>query len=72
MISLCMKFGHQLLNKKRKLYITKTRQCNILQFFAAVKKVNFQMKNCNVFLIFAQNIDCGYTLEPQTASMRRF
>ena len=22
------------------------------------------MKNCDVFLIFAQNIDCGYTLEP--------
>ena len=22
------------------------------------------MKNFNIFLIFAQNIDCGYTLEP--------
>ena len=22
------------------------------------------MKNCDVFLIFAQNIDCRYTLEP--------
>ena len=22
------------------------------------------MKNCYVFLIFAPNIDCGYTLEP--------
>ena len=22
------------------------------------------MKNCDVFLIFAQNIDCVYTLEP--------
>ena len=22
------------------------------------------MKNCEIFLIFAQNIDCGYTLEP--------
>ena len=22
------------------------------------------MKNYNIFLIFAQNIDCGYTLEP--------
>ena len=30
------------------------------------KNDNFQMKNCDiqVFLIFAQNIDCGYTLEP--------
>ena len=22
------------------------------------------MKKCGIFLIFAQNIDCGYTLEP--------
>ena len=28
------------------------------------KNDNFQMKNCNIFHIFAQNIDCGYTLEP--------
>ena len=25
---------------------------------------NFQMKNYDIFLLFAQNIDCGYTLEP--------
>ena len=25
--------------------------CNILQFFTAVKMINFQMKNCNIFLI---------------------
>ena len=35
------------------LVITKTRPCNILQFFTVVKKDNFQMKNCVVFLIFA-------------------
>ena len=28
------------------------------------KNVNFQMKNYKFFLIFAQNIDCGFTLEP--------
>ena len=45
-------------------FFTKTRPCNILQFFN-VKKDNFQMKkNVIFFLIFAQNIDCGYTLEP--------
>ena len=22
------------------------------------------MENCDIFLIFAQNIDCGYSLEP--------
>ena len=29
-----------------------------------VKNENFHWKNFDIFLIFAQNIDCGYTLEP--------
>ena len=32
--------------------------------FHGRKNDNFQMKNDDIFLIFAQNIDCGYTLEP--------
>ena len=32
--------------------------------FHGSKNVNFQMKYCDIFLIFAQNIDRGYTLEP--------
>ena len=32
--------------------------------FHGCKNVNFQMKKYNDFLIFAQTIDCGYTLEP--------
>ena len=32
--------------------------------FHGCKNDNFQMKNCNIFHIFAQNIDCEYTLEP--------
>ena len=32
--------------------------------FLALKIENFQLKNVDIFLIFAQNIDCGYTLEP--------
>ena len=36
--------------------------CNII--FHGYKIDNFQMKNCDIFLIFAQNIDRGYTLEP--------
>ena len=28
------------------------------------KNVHFQMKIFSIFLNFAQNIDCGYTLEP--------
>ena len=36
--------------------------------FHGYKNDYFQMKNCNIFLIFAQNIDCGYTLEPPQCS----
>ena len=32
--------------------------------FHGCKNDNFQMKNSNIFLIFAQKIDFGYTLEP--------
>ena len=46
-------------------YITKTCPCNIQRFFQVVKTDNFQKKKIDFFfLIFAQNIDCGYTLEP--------
>ena len=32
--------------------------------FHGRKNVHFQMKISNIFLIFAKNIDFGYTLEP--------
>ena len=32
--------------------------------FHGCKNDNFQMKNFDIFFLFAQNIDCGYTLEP--------
>ena len=32
--------------------------------FHGCKNDNFQLKNFAYFHIFAQNIDCGYTLEP--------
>ena len=32
--------------------------------FHARKNDNFHLKMFDLFLIFAQNIDCGYTLEP--------
>ena len=35
-----------------------------IAIFHGCKNDNFQMKNCDIFLIFAQNIDCGYSLEP--------
>ena len=40
---------------------------NPIQYTAILhscKNVNFQLKNFDVFLIFAQNIDCEYSLEP--------
>ena len=36
----------------------------VLEIFLALKNENFQLKKIDIFLIFAQNIDCGYTLEP--------
>ena len=33
-------------------------------YFHGCKNDNFQMKTCGIFLIFAQNIDCGHMLEP--------
>ena len=45
------------------IYITKTRPCNIQNFFFLVVKMKiFSGKKNDIFLIFAQNIDCGYTL----------
>ena len=44
--------------------ITKTRPCNIQQYLTAVKMFIFGWIFFNIFLIFAQNIDSGYTLEP--------
>ena len=34
------------------------------EIFLALKIENFQPKKFDIFLIFAQNIDRGYTLEP--------
>ena len=46
------------------ILITQTRPCNIQQYFTAVKMFIFRRFFKNIFLVFAQNIDCGYTLEP--------
>ena len=44
--------------------ITETCPCNKHRFFLTLKIANFQLKILDIFLIFAQKIDCGYTLEP--------
>ena len=36
----------------------------INRIFLSLKIEHFQLKKFDIFLIFAQNIDCGYTLEP--------
>ena len=46
------------------LSVTKTRLCNILQFFTVLENDNFLMNIFYIFLIFAQNIDFGYMFEP--------
>ena len=43
--------------------ITKTRLFKYIENFTT-KNENFQMKNSDIFLISAQNIDCRYSLEP--------
>ena len=39
-----------------------------IEFFFSHKNWKFQQKIFDIFLIFAQNIDCGYTLEPRGGS----
>ena len=36
----------------------------IYRDFFTCKNLKFREKNFDIFLIFAPNIDCGYTLEP--------
>ena len=52
----------------RRVNTLKTHYANMSVQYTAIfhgyKNDYFQMKNCNIFLIFAQTIDFGYTLEP--------
>ena len=44
--------------------ITKTRLFKYMESFTSKKTKIFQIKNSDIFHIFGQNIDCGYSLEP--------
>ena len=44
--------------------ITKTRLFTYIENFTTIKIENFQIKNPDIYHISAQNIDCGYSLEP--------
>ena len=46
------------------LDITKTRLLKYIENFTSKKTENFQIKISDIFHISAQNIDCGYLLEP--------
>ena len=73
----CEKNCSETLNVVSVLWFLYSHYANMSVQYTAIfhgyKNDYFQMKHCNIFLIFAQNIDCGYTLEPShTASVRRF
>ena len=55
-----------MVNVVRLLGLTLRKHAHMIYsiFFFRSKIDNFQRKNFDIFLIFAQNIDCGYTLEP--------
>ena len=42
------------------------------EIFFNCKNRKFHLKDFDIFLIFAQNIDCGYTLFIYNTSARRF
>ena len=44
--------------------ITKTRLYKYIENFTTKEKENFQIKKSDIFHYSAQNIDCGYSLEP--------
>ena len=58
----CLNFGIQKQEELHILHYANTPM-QYTAIFHGCKNDNFQMKNYGVFLIFAQNIDCGYTLE---------
>ena len=54
-------------NRPHKTFIIQHYENMPIQYtriFHVCKNHNFQMKICDIFLIFALNVDCGYTLEP--------
>ena len=64
----CKRHGKYVLHTVLVYLIKKMHYANMSVQYTAIfhgcKNDNFQMKFFDIFLIFAQNIDCGYTLEP--------
>ena len=64
-----MHFQNVMVRDKTKyvLYLFYTLENLPMQYteiILALKIENFRLKTFDIFLIFDQNIDCGYTLEP--------
>ena len=60
---LTLKGGFNLYRSSRARTLRKLAHAIYRNFFGS-KNENFHWKKSDIFLIFAQNIDCGYTLEP--------
>ena len=56
--------GNVLANITKTHSITKTCLFKYIENFTTKEKENFQIKNSDIFHYSAQNIDCGYSLEP--------
>ena len=60
---LCMVLDPKTKIRVNKIPLRKHAYSNRLKILPP-KNENFQIKNSNIFHISAQNIDCGYSLEP--------
>ena len=63
-LSTCNNLTHQYFGDDMKLTHYENTPIQIYWKFYNQKLANFQIKNSNIFHISAQNIDCGYSLEP--------
>ena len=59
------------LKHKSRLFITKTRLFKYTENFTT-KKCKFSDKNSDIIHISAQNIDCGYSLEPSRGGSNEY
>ena len=55
-------------NLASQVLITRTSLFKYTENFTTKKNESFQIKNADFFHISAQNIDCGYSLEPPRRS----
>ena len=56
--------AQQLVLTLGQIIITKTRLFNCIENFTSKNRKFSDKKNSDIFYISAQNIDCGYSLEP--------